>query len=211
MSSQFSTPNYVSPSMSPIPSQMNPFAQFQQKASSPKLQSLYNSPQGSFDGLDPAAMMSFTQQLSKPAQSAMTQQQLFYQRMMPGTEMYYKIKHTDNILLQSDMSKHVDAKPFNPGASPHPGQHPGVGPHPGHPGIAHAGHAAQMAHLQQQQQQQQVPRPGIFKPGEFAVSTIYSYLPWLCIAFCKWFHLNHNRLVRSVIRAGDRKVSYITL
>ena len=38
--------------------------------------------------------------------------------MMPGQEMYYKLKPTDNILLQSDMSKHVDAKPFNPGGNP---------------------------------------------------------------------------------------------
>ena len=38
--------------------------------------------------------------------------------MMPGQELYYKLKPTDNILLQSDMSKHVDAKPFNPGGNP---------------------------------------------------------------------------------------------
>jgi len=122
MSNQFltnqSSGNYGSPSMSPIPSQMNPFAQFQQKSSSPKLQNLYNSPQGSFDGLDPTGMMSFGQQLQKPSSTPLTNQQLFYQRMMPGQEMYYKLKPTDNILLQSDMSKHVDAKPFNPGGNP---------------------------------------------------------------------------------------------
>ena len=84
MSNQFltnqSSGNYGSPSMSPIPSQINPFAQFQQKSSSPKLQNLYNSPQGSFDGLDPTAMMSFGQQLQKPSSTALTNQQLFYQR-----------------------------------------------------------------------------------------------------------------------------------
>ncbi|XP_063683056.1 protein PRRC2C-like [Bolinopsis microptera] len=120
MSNQFmtnqSSGNYGSPSMSPIPSQINPFAQFQQKSSSPKLQNLYNSPQGSFDGLDHTGMMSFGQQ--KPTSNTLTNQQLFYQRMMPGQELYYKLKPTDNILLQSDMSKHVDAKPFNPGGNP---------------------------------------------------------------------------------------------
>jgi len=129
MSNQFmtnqSSGNYGSPSMSPIPSQMNPFAQMQQKASSPKLQNLYNSPQGSFDGLDPTGMM-FGQQLPKPASTPLSSQQLFYQRMMPTQEMYYKLKPTDNILLQSDMSKHVDAKPFNPGTNPMQMPRPGM-------------------------------------------------------------------------------------
>lgn len=85
MSNQFltnqSSANYGSPSMSPIPSQMNPFAQFQQKSSSPKLQNqLYSSPQGSFDGLDPTGMMSFTQQIQKPSSTQLNNQQLFYQR-----------------------------------------------------------------------------------------------------------------------------------
>ncbi|KAL5268150.1 hypothetical protein ACHWQZ_G002116 [Mnemiopsis leidyi] len=122
MSNQFltnqSSGNYGSPSMSPIPSQINPFAQFQQKSSSPKLQNLYNSPQGSFDGLDPTGMMSLGQQLQKTSSFPLANQQMFHQRMMPGQEMYYKLKPTDNILLQSDMSKHVDAKPFNPGGNP---------------------------------------------------------------------------------------------
>ena len=36
-------------------------------------------------------------------------------RLVPGQDIYYKMKPPQNILLQSDMSKHVDAKPFNPG------------------------------------------------------------------------------------------------
>jgi len=119
--SQFTTPHsYASPSMSPIPGQMNPFSPFGQKPNSPKLGALYNSPQGSFDALDPSGgMMSFTQSMHKAPQSALSSQHLFYQRgMVTPQEMYYKLQPQENILLQSDMSKHLDAKPFNPGAPP---------------------------------------------------------------------------------------------
>ena len=84
-------PNY-SPSMSPIPTQLNAaaFPRFHHKSTSPKLQGLYNtsklqgglynSPQGSFEALDPTGMISFSHQLHKPANTNLTNQQLFYQR-----------------------------------------------------------------------------------------------------------------------------------
>eukprot|EP00116_Pleurobrachia_bachei_P000256 sb/3460518/ len=143
--SQFTTPHsYASPSMSPIPGQMNPFSPFGQKPNSPKLGALYNSPQGSFDALDPSGgMMSFTQSMHKAPQSALSSQHLFYQRgMVTPQEMYYKLQPQENILLQSDMSKHLDAKPFNPGAPNVMGMRP-MGHHHPH---------------------QMPPRPPMFKP-----------------------------------------------
>jgi len=79
---------------------------------------VYNAaPSNMFEAFD---MMS--NQGQRQNQSSLANQQMFYQmqqrfnnRMMPADmQQLYTMKQSDSILLQSDMTKHVDAKPFNP-------------------------------------------------------------------------------------------------